>query len=101
MGGSLPPELKAPITGAPGVEGEPESMDVLAKRFRKRLGKALSRDLTRADPAIANLLKRDETIGQKMTSSSFYWEKPLFDSPYEHRRQRVLNSIFLAFAGVG
>ena len=47
----------------------------------------------------ADLLKRDETIRQKMTSTSFYWEKPLFDSPYEHRRLRILNSISLAFAG--
>jgi hypothetical protein len=102
MGGALPPELKARITGEPGIEGEPESMDVLAERFRKRLGKVrLSRDLTRADRAIAKLLNRDEAIRQKMASSSFYWEKPLFESSYERRRLRILNSIFLAFARVG
>lgn len=73
MGGALPPELRARITGEPGIEGEPESIDVLTERFRKRLGKvSLSRDLTRADPAIAKLLSRDETIRQKMASSSYY-----------------------------
>jgi hypothetical protein len=102
MGGSLPPELRERITGEPGLEGEPESIDVLTERLRKRLGKVtLSRDLTRADPAIAKLLKRDETICQRMASSSFYWEKPLFESSYERRRLRILNSIFLAFARVG
>lgn len=102
MGGSLTPELRTRITGEPGVEGDPESIDVLAERFRKRLGKVtLTRDLTRADPTIAKLLTRDETIRQKMASSSFYWEKPHFDSPYERRRLRILNSIFLAFARVG
>ncbi|WP_407168642.1 hypothetical protein [Bradyrhizobium sp. ORS 111] len=101
-GGALPPELKARITGEPGIEGEPESVDVLTARFRKRLGKvSLSHDLTRADPAIAKLLSRDETIRQKMASSSFHWEKPLFESSYERRRLRILNSIFLAFARVG
>jgi hypothetical protein len=101
MGGELPPELRARITGEPGIEGEPESIDVLTERFRKRLGKVTaSRDLTRADPAIAKLLKRDETIRQKIASSSFYWEKPLFESSYERRRLRILNSIFLAFARV-
>jgi len=102
MGGELPPELRARITGEPGIEGEPESIDVLTERFRKRLGKVVaSRDLTGADPAIAKLLKRDETIRQKIASSSFYWEKPLFESSYERRRLRILNSIFLAFARVG
>lgn len=102
MGGSLPPELRTRVTGEPGVEGKPESIDVLTERFRKRLGKVtLSRDLTRADPAIAKLLTRDETIRQKIASSSFYWEKPHFDSPYERRRLRILNSIFLAFARLG
>lgn len=102
MGGALPPDLLARITGEPGIEGEPESIDVLTERFRKRLGKVtLSRDLTRADPAIAKLLKRDETIRQKIASSSFYWEKPLFDTPYERRRLRILNSVFIAFARVG
>lgn len=102
MSGSLPPELHARITGEPGIEGEPETIDVLTERFRKRLGKVvLSRDLTRADPAIAQLLKRDEAIRQRLASSSFHWEKPLFDSNYERRRLRILNSIFLAFARVG
>ncbi|WP_249210030.1 hypothetical protein [Bradyrhizobium manausense] len=102
MSGSLPPDLKARIKGEPAIESEPEAVDVLKERFRKRLGKVvLTRDLTRADPAIAHLLKRDETIRQKMASSSFYWEKPLFDSNYERRRLRILNSIFLAFARVG
>jgi hypothetical protein len=102
MGGALPPELKARITGELGIEGEPESIDVLTERFRKRLGRVtLSRDLTRADPAIAKLLNRDEAIRQKMASSSFYWGKPLFESSYERRRLRILNSIFLAFAKVG
>jgi hypothetical protein len=102
MSGTLSPELRARITGEPGVEGEPESIDVLTERFRKRIGKViLIRDLTRADPAILRLLKRDETIRQKMASRSFFWEKPLFESPYERRRLRILNSIFLAFARVG
>jgi hypothetical protein len=102
MTGALPPALRARITGEPGVEGEPESIDVLTERFRKRLGKVIpSRDLMRADPVIARLLKRDETIRQKMASISFYWETPLFESSYERRRLRILNSIFLAFARVG
>jgi hypothetical protein len=102
MGGTLTPELKARITGEPGVEADPEDIDVLTERFRKRLGKVNApRDLSRADPAIAKLLKRDETIRQKMAEGQFYWEKPRFESPYERRRLRILNAIFLAFARVG
>ncbi len=102
MTGVLTPELRARISGEPGVDGEEESIDVLTERFRRRLGKVvLSRDLTRADPAIAKLLKRDEATRQKMASSSFHWDKPLFDSSYERRRLRILDSIFRAFARTG
>jgi hypothetical protein len=102
MSGTLSSELRARITGEPGVGGEPESIDILTERFRKRLGTVtLTRDLAHADPAIAKLLKRDETIRQKMATSSFHWETPVFESPHERRRLRIINSIFLAFARVG
>lgn len=66
IGGSLTLELKARITGEPGVEIDSESVDVLIERFRKRLGQVrVPRDLTHSEPVIAKLLKRDEAIRQK------------------------------------
>lgn len=102
MTGELKPEHRERFSGEPGIEGAPEDIDVLAARFRQRLGKVtMPRDLMQGDPAIVKLLQRDETIRQKMATTSYYFDKPLFESAFERRRLRILNAIFLAFARTG
>lgn len=48
--------------------------------------------------AIDRLLKEDEERRQKQPASvyTYSWDKPRFDSPFERRRLRILNSLFLA-----
>jgi len=104
MSGSLTPELLARIKGEPGVpDTECESVDVLAERFRKRLGKVVAqRNFSTVHPAIATLLRKDEELRQKYAGSPYSsWYQPRFDSPFERRRLRVLNGIFLGVAKVG
>jgi len=53
MNGELKPEHRERFNGEPGVESAPEDIDVLAARFRQRLGKVtMPRDLMQGDPAI-------------------------------------------------
>jgi hypothetical protein len=49
-------------------------------------------------PAIDRLLKEDEQRRQKQLTDRYVmsWEKPVFDSPFERRRLRILNSLFFA-----
>jgi hypothetical protein len=102
MNGELKPEHRERFSGEPGIESAPEDIDVLAARFRQRLGKVtMPRDLMQGDPAIVKLLQRDEALRQKMATSSYYFDKPLFESAFERRRLRILNAIFLAFARTG
>jgi hypothetical protein len=51
-------------------------------------------------PTIDRLLKEDEKRREKQVSESFTfsWEKPRFDSAFERRRLRILNSLFFAVA---
>lgn len=104
MSGSLTPELRARIKGEPGVlDTETESVEVLAERFRKRLGSVSApRNFTTAHPAITALLRKDEELRQKHAGSPLYsWYQPRFDSPFERRRLRILNGLFLGVAKVG
>jgi hypothetical protein len=98
MSGELPPELLAHIKGEPGV-GEQESIDLLAERFRKRLGTVKTpRSFSPIHPAIATLLKKDEQYRQQRASTGFSWPEPRFESDFERRRLRIINGIFLAVA---
>lgn len=51
-------------------------------------------------PAIDRLFKEDEKRRAKQLTDlhPMSWDKPLFDTPFERRRLRVLNSLFLAVA---
>lgn len=102
MNGELKPEHRERFSGEPSIESASEEVDVLAARFRQRLGKVMvPHDLMQGDPAIVKLLQRDEAIRQKMAANSCYFDRPLFESAFEWRRLLVLNAIFLAFARTG
>jgi hypothetical protein len=103
MQGSLGPELCARIQGEPGVACETSgSIDVLAGRFRARLGKVLvPRSLANPHPEIAKLLRKDEKRRQNHTQSPYSWNEPRFESAFERRRLRLLNGLLLAFERVG
>lgn len=100
--GTLPAELCARVKGEPGNPGEAEDVEILAERFRRRLGKVtVPHSFSPAHPAIASLLRKDEELREKQQSSQFSWYEPKFDSPFERRRLRVLNGIFLGIAKAG
>jgi hypothetical protein len=94
-------ELAKPLPDPP-VFGEP--IDDVRARVVKRVGKAAPiRDLDSPWGAIRKLLEEDDRRRAKQAaetwSSSFY--APRFDSPFERRRLRVLNSLAIAFARSG
>ncbi len=49
-------------------------------------------------PAIDRLIKEDEKRRDKQLNNSYpmYWDKPVFDTPFERRRLRILNNLFFA-----
>lgn len=57
------------------------------------------RDLSIAHPAIRKLLEKDEQLREKQRQYS--WYGPVFDSPLQKRRIRILNAILLAVSAQG
>lgn len=82
-----------------------EPLDEVEARVRKRIGKvAMIRGLDRVHSSIQKLLDNDKIRRERQQASAYpdsYWDAPLFDSPFEQRRLRVLNSIFLGTGRMG
>ncbi|MCS3896284.1 hypothetical protein M2171_005417 [Bradyrhizobium japonicum USDA 38] len=59
--------------------------------------------LTLKHPAVSKLLAQDEARREKQKTATytFSWDQPVFDTPFEQRRLRLLNALFLAVARCG
>ncbi len=82
----------------------PEPISDVETRVAKAIGKAkLYRDLESPHPLIRHVLEEDEMRRTKPKGIPYrlQWSQPLFDSPFEQRRLRLLNSLLLAFAKAG
>lgn len=79
-----------------------EDLGTVTERARKLLGKVpKTGSLSNPHALIAPLLAEDEQRRQKALTSQWTWDKPLFDTPMEKRRLRLLNRLFLAFSRCG
>lgn len=90
-------ELAEPIPNRP-VFTEP--LEAVEATIRKRIGRPQVRPLSQPHPAIRALIEKDEKRREKQRNAtySFIYENPYFDSGFEQRRLRFLNSLFLALA---
>lgn len=73
-------------------------MEVRAKLTKKVKKVAVSRDLSMAHPIVRKLLEADNPRREKYLASTYRsrYDAPYFDSPFEQRRLRALNALFLA-----
>jgi hypothetical protein len=72
-------------------------------RIAENLGRvSVPRKVGNWHGAIDRLLKEDDKRREKQLNDPYpmSWDKPLFDSPFERRRLRILNSLFFAVARV-
>lgn len=81
-----------------------EDMETVRERAVKLAEKApVRRNLSNPHPLIAGLLTADEARKEAVAKSTygFVLDKPLFDTPIEKRRLKILNGLFLALAYCG
>jgi hypothetical protein len=98
---SVEEELLGPLPPPPIFE---EGLSAVAERVRQLLGKVIvSNNLDHPHPLVARLLQADEQRRQKQRDSAYpsMWDKPIFESPIEQRRLRILNALFLAVERCG
>ena len=77
----------------------PEPIDAVRERIAKAIGEISVPDQVRVwHPTIDYWLKEDEKCRQKLLAgfSSYSFDKPQLDTPFEQRRLRILNSLFFA-----
>jgi hypothetical protein len=94
-------ELLGPIPPHPTFA---ESEETVLARIRATLGKVrLIKTLDSPHIAIRRLLKADDERREKQARSPYpsSWDDPLFDSAFERRRMRILNSVAMATAKAG
>jgi hypothetical protein len=89
-------ELLGPLPPPPEFE---EHIERVRERIGKTVGKVtVPREVRIWNPAVERLLKEDEQRRERQRASSFpsSWDAPRFDTPFERRRLRVLNTLVLA-----
>jgi hypothetical protein len=94
-------EILGPLPEPPSF---PEDIALVRDRVRKIIGKVgVPKALTAKHPAIARLIAQGDARRQKQLTAShtFSWDKPVFEGPFEQRRLRFLNAVFLAAARCG
>jgi len=91
-------DLLGPIGAPPEF---PEPIEVVQARIAKAVGHiAVSHKPQNWHPAIDRHLKDDDRRREKQLRDPYpmSWDKPIFDTPFERRRLRILNSLFFAVA---
>lgn len=84
-------ELAEPLPEAPTFE---EPLEDVHGRIIKQVGKVPRvRDLSSPTAVVRKLIEADAKRRIKYQASSFGWDPPIFDSPFEQRRLRVLDAL--------
>lgn len=94
-------ELLGPLPDRPEFS---EDIALVRDRIRKVIGAVkVGKMLTLKHPVVSKLLGQDEARREKQKTATytFSWEKPVFDTPFEQRRLRLLNALFLAVSRCG
>lgn len=100
-GHSGPIDESEPEPAAPVFE---ESIESVRTRIDKRTSAVrVSTNFELAHPDIRKLLEKDERKREEQRNASYAWSwnTPIFDSPLQRRRLRILNALLLALAKQG
>lgn len=97
------PEADPPSSAGPFATARvPEDLEELRARELKAIGRPVSAaKVTVPHPAIRTLLDQDEKERAKAAANRWHRPVTLYDSPFEKRRLRILNAVFLTLARMG
>ncbi|WP_375244911.1 hypothetical protein [Sphingomonas parapaucimobilis] len=97
------PEAPLPSSAGPFASAKvPENLEELRTQALKAVGRpASATKITVPHPAIGKLLAGDEKEREKAEKSRWHTAITLYDSPFEKRRLRLLNAVFLTLSRMG
>ena len=97
------PEAPLPTSAGPFASVKvPEDLEELRAQELKAIGRAASASkIAVPHPAIRVLLDHDEKEQTKATTNRWHTPVTLYDSPFEKRRLRILNAVFLTLGRRG
>jgi hypothetical protein len=76
-----------------------ESIEVVREGIADVIGKlSVPREVRDWHPAVERLFKEDDRRREKQLATGYSWDAPLFETPFERRRLRILSTLFLAAA---
>lgn len=97
-----------PEAGAMAEEGPfksaavPEDLSDLREAELKAIGRvAVARDLSRAHPALGQLLKREAQLREQAARTGYFWDEPKWDGPLAQRQLRIIDALFRAMSRRG
>jgi len=80
----------------------PEALEAVRARVGRRLNKVrFERDLSSPHAGLRKLLETDARRVAAVQKNAWAWDKPLFESAFERRRLRLLNSLAIGLARLG
>lgn len=79
-----------------------ETLETVEARIRKTTRRVKgSQPLAETHPQLTRIIEKDAERRRKYAASRHSWDAPVFDSPFEQRRLRVINSLFWGLTHVG
>ena len=83
------------LESVPAPPESSEPIEAVKDWIAKEVGNiSVPREIRVWHPAVERLLKDDDNRRDEQRTKGYSWIKPLFESPFEQRRLRILNSVF-------
>lgn len=80
----------------------PEDLEELHALELNAIGRvAPPRKLERVHCGLTPIFKQEERRRDKFAASGWLWDAPKFDSPFDQRRLRILNALFMTLSKRG
>ena len=100
--GLIPETPALPVGGPFASPAVPEDLEELRAQTLKAIGKvAAPRSLEHPHPALQRLLEQQAQKREKVAARGWHWDEPIFDTPSDQRKLRLLNGLFHALARAG
>lgn len=93
--GLIPESGAMPEEGPFVSKAVPENLADLRELEIKTIGHVVvAKDLSRAHPALGQLMKREAQLREQQATSRFSWDAPKWDGPLAQRQLRIIDALF-------